>query len=93
MSLRQTITRWLRRQKEIRKEGMIDILDSTGVPTGVTAHIYEIHDRGHWHATVNVYVVNSKMKYCYKNDHLKFVYFRICGHYPPVGMYEAVRAL
>jgi isopentenyl-diphosphate delta-isomerase len=51
---------WLRKIFEIVSEGDIDILDEQGNPTGETAHIYEIHEKGYWHATANVYVVNSK---------------------------------
>ena len=49
-----------RRRYEIRKEGRIDVLDGQGMPTGETAHIYGIHERGLWHRTANVYIVNSR---------------------------------
>ena len=54
------IRAWLRRIFEIVSEGHLDILDEYGMPTGGTAHIYDIHEKGHWHATANVYIVNSK---------------------------------
>ncbi len=50
----------VRKVRELYKEGQIDVLDSTGAPTGATANIYDIHDKGLWHRIANVYVVNSK---------------------------------
>ncbi len=50
----------LRRRYEIRKEGLIDVLDANGVPTGEAVNIYDLHERGLWHRTANVYILNTK---------------------------------
>lgn len=59
-SIANTVRLALRRLYEIRKEGLIEVLDEHGSPTGELVHIYDIHERSLWHRTANVYVVNSK---------------------------------
>ena len=49
-----------RRAYEIRTEGLVDVVDEASVPTGESVNIYAVHERGLWHRTANVYIVNSK---------------------------------
>ena len=59
-------TSWLQRLRlaarkryEIRKEGLIDVLDKDGVPTGEAVNIYDLHQRGLWHRAANVYILDG----------------------------------
>lgn len=39
---------------------MIDILDENGNPTGEVLGRREVHDGGHWHRCVHIWIINSK---------------------------------
>lgn len=38
----------------------IDILDETGKPTGEKKTKVEVHEKGYWHRTVHIWLLNSK---------------------------------
>ncbi len=50
----------VRKRYEIRKEGLVDVLDEHGNPTGEAVNIYELHERSLWHRTANVHVIDGK---------------------------------